>query len=290
METHVETNRQVVLRAGAKKRQSAFDPVDNSHKGKLCWLQIDKLHIPVEGELGYQREEIPGHASKIAAEFNWWFFQTIVVVQRKDLNNRLEVAEGGHRVRSTRLRGDISEVPAIVHPVETAAEAATIFTTINDQRRAIAFDSAHKAGVIAEDPTHLRVKEAFEAINSTAQLFKAKKALMTYCRKTADYKVLLELIPLLREIGYLPTERRSAPIGSYLFKGLMHLELAYRKECGHSLTEPRWTKKILKLGNDMLNDFSTLTVTKTHKAPQFARILQKRINVRPNPLSGDSDD
>jgi hypothetical protein len=288
METHIESNRQVVVRAAGKKRQPAFDPVDDSHKGKLLWLPVSKLNIPVEGELGYQREEIPGHASKIAAEFDWWFFQIVVVVQRNDLGGRLEVAEAGHRVRAARLRGDIPEVPAIIHVVDTAAEAATIFTTINDQRRAMAFEAAHKAGCIAEDPTHLRVKEAFSAINSTAQLFAAKKSLVPYCGKTANYRVLLEMIPLLREIGYLPTNRKSAPIGSFLFKGLMHLELAYRREAGGSLTEPKWTKKLLAIGSDKLNDFSTMTDNR--HAPQFARILQNRIRLRPNPFGREQPD
>jgi len=288
METHIESNRQVVVRAGGKKRQPAFDPVDDSHKGKLLWLPISKLSIPVEGELGYQREEIPGHASKIAAEFDWWFFQVLVAVQRNDLGGRLEVAEGGHRVRAARLRGDIPEVPVIVHVVGSAAEAATTFTKINAARRAMAFEAAHKAGVIGEEPTHLRVKEVFSAINSTARLFIAKKQLVMYCRKASDYKVLTEMIPLFREIGYLPSKRRSAPISSFLLKGLVHLELAYRKKTGHSLTEPKWQKKILAIGNDRLNDFSNMT--ENRHAPQFARILQNKIHARPNPFGKDDSD
>lgn len=272
-------------RGTGKRRQPAFDPIDNSHKGKLLWLPVSKLNIPVEGELGYQREEIPGHASKIATQFDWWFFQVVVVVQRNDLGGRLEVAEGGHRVRAARLRGDVLELPAIVHAVEAAAEAATIFTTINEQRRAVKFEAAHKAGVIAEDPTHLRVQEAFAAINSTASLFRSKKSLVTYCRKTSDHKVLQEMIPLFREIGYLPTNRKSPPVGSFLFKGLMHLELAFRKEVGGSLTEPKWTKKTLAVGSDLLNDFSKQR--ENRHPPQFARILQDRINLRPNPFASE---
>lgn len=264
----------------SKKYRPAFRTLNNNHKGKYSDIAVSKLTIPCQGEDGYQREAVPGHASKIAAEFDWRLFGALDVVKRQDMGGRLEVADGGNRLRAAMLRGDVPDVPCIVHIANSKEEAAAIFTGINVNRRAISFAPLHKAMLMAQDHVHLLAQRAWDDLNAGSVIFEPMKPLVKFCRKKNEHEAMQRMIPVFRELSAsFPRVRISADF----FKGLVTLEAAIAPG---SLNHPKWIKKMKSVGLDKLTDFAGVGAHKSRHPRLFAEVLadRQRINYRPNPF------
>jgi hypothetical protein len=266
----------------ARKHRAKFAALDNGRKGTLAWLAVKDLVIPDSGKEGYQREAVAGHASYIAANFDWRLFGVIDIVKRVDLGGRLEVSDGGNRLRAARVRGDVAEVPCIIHIANTIEEAAAIFTGINVHRRAIAFAPLHKAMLLAQDRTHQLAQQAWDQLNLNGKIFEPMKPLVKFCRKTNEHEAVLRVIPVLRELAFAsPKERISADF----FKGLITLEIQLAPH-GISVADPKYVRRMKKLGLRTLTDFAGLGLVFGRHPLMFARVLagRDRLNLRPNPL------
>jgi hypothetical protein len=266
----------------AKKSRIKFEVLDDTRKGTLLYIAVEDLVVPDQGELGYQRQAIAGHAAYIAANFDWRLFGAIIVVRRLDLDGRLEVPDGGNRLHAVRMRGDIASVPCIVHVTNTVEEAAAIFTGINVYRRSIAFPSLHKAMLLAQDRTHQLAQEALDQLNLNGNIFKSAKSILKFCRKSNKHEAMFRVIPTLRELAFtFPKERISVDF----FKGLVTLEIKLAPQ-GLSVCEPRYVRKMKKLGLQTLTDFAGLGVVFGRHPLMFAKVLAspQRLNIRPNPF------
>ena len=270
------------LPATTKKHQPQFAPLDKRHKGKLDWIAVKELTIPDQGDLGYQREAVPGHSTKIAAEFDWRLFGVIDVVKRNDLGGRLEVADGGNRVRAVKIRTDIPEVPCIIHEANSNQEAATIFTGININRKAISFAPLHKAMLIAKDAKHQKAQIAWDKLNVNGSvIFEPMKPIVTFCKRPNEHEAMQRMIPVFQELKLaFPKDRITADF----FKGLVTLEILYAQH--GSLSEPRWVKKMKRLGLGRLTDFSGAQSASGRHPRLFAQILadKGRLNLKPFPF------
>jgi hypothetical protein len=244
----------------------------------MTWLAAKDLTIPNEGEsIGYQRDAIPSHVAKIAANFDWRWFGVLDVVKRTDLTGgRLQVADGGNRLRAVNMRGDIPEVPCIIHVANNVEEAASIFLGINVNRQNIAFEPLHKAKLIAKDETHMLAQSAWDKLNSKGKIFESKKSLVKFCKTPEAHAALTRMIPVLRDLALASKKRR---VSADFLKGLITLEIAMQP--GSSLGGLKYIKKMKSMDMDHLADFSTAP---TGRHPnKFAAILAHRLKVRPNP-------
>ena len=274
MTTRTENGREKTMDTDVKnvrKPRTNFTALDNRQKGKLLFIAVKDLVIPDHGEQGYQREAVTGHASRIAADFNWRLFGVLDVVKRLDLAGRLEVADGGNRLRAAKMRGDVSEVPCIVHTANTNAEAATIFTGININRRAISFAPLHKAMLLAQDHTHQLAQQAWDLLNKHGKIFEPMKPLLKFCRKEDEREAMLRIIPVMQELAM---EFPKTRITSDFFKGLITLEIQLMPH-NVSVCEPKYIKKMKALGLSKLTDFAGLVAIAGRNPMMYARELGK---------------
>jgi hypothetical protein len=263
------------------RQRQVFAALNNKHKGKLMEIAVHKLVIPDQGDEGYQREAVTGHSARIAANFDWRLFGVLDVVRRADYDGRLEVADGGNRLRAVLMRGDIAEVPCIVHIANSNEEAASIFTGINVNRRAISFAPLHKAMLLAQDEVHLLAQRAWDELNQNGHVvFEPMKPIVKFCRKENEHEALWRLLPVLRQLAFeFPRVRMSADF----FKGIVLLETAIAPA---TLSHPKWLKKMKQLGLSKLTDFAGVRATSGRHPALFAKILagRDRLNIRPNPF------
>jgi len=135
---------------------------------KYGWNKSSKMGIYMEIpkndlalDLSYQREEVSiGKVRDLAANFMWAAFGTLIVVLRQ--SGEMLVADGGHRLRSTLLRDDIDVLPCIVNEVNSLAEEAKIFETINRFRTGVNPVQLHKAQVVQEKEIPMIAKDLVE--------------------------------------------------------------------------------------------------------------------------------
>jgi len=264
-----------------RKPRANFAALNNRHKGKLLWLDVKDLIIPDQGQEGYQREAVTGHASKIAANFDWRLFGVLDVVKRSDLGGRLEVADGGNRLRAVKIRNDIAEVPCIVHNANNNEEAASIFTGININRKAISFNPLHKAMLLARDETHQKAQQVWDDLNISGPIiFEPMKPIVKFCRKPHEHEAMLRMVPVLRLLSSaFPRTRITADF----FKGLVTLEMMMAPR---SLSDQKWIRKMKALGLEKLTDFAGAGATSGRHPRLFAEVLagRQRLNIRPSPF------
>lgn len=95
-----------------------------AQQGKYRDLPIDSLVV----DLVYQRSEKDINElniRRIAREFDWMAFGTIIVAERDD--GLFYVVDGQHRVEALRRRQDIDSVPSMVYPSIGSAQEALSF-------------------------------------------------------------------------------------------------------------------------------------------------------------------
>lgn len=86
---------------------------------------------------------------KIAMFWNWDLCQPLVVARRD--NGDLFVIDGQHRLAAANLRGDISQLPAVVVSYADPKDEAASFVHLNQQRRPLTKIDVFKAAVASGD-------------------------------------------------------------------------------------------------------------------------------------------
>lgn len=264
-----------------------YQPVPADRWGEPKWVYVAKLVIPVDGEDGYQRGEVEGHADKIAANFDPRLVGSLTVVMRRDLKNEMQVADGGNRLRAALKRGDIDKLPAYVIEVHTPAEAAAVFAHINTWRRNVLTQALHKAEVIAENPHNLRAQEILDQFDRHGVKFMGLGMLVSFCKKDESYEAVARLHPLMIAIGQ---QTKKNLFSTNMLKAMIRLELDMQEKTKSSLMDKKWVKRIQEFiathNANVLAEFSDVEYrSRGNNAISLARVLCKRLNIRPNPYT-----
>lgn len=87
---------------------------------------------------------------EIAATWDWGLCQLLVVSQRADAG--LFIVDGQHRWMAARLRGDILDLPCVIHRYASVAEEAESFVRLNRRRKPIAALELFRAELASGNP------------------------------------------------------------------------------------------------------------------------------------------
>lgn len=123
-------------------------------QGEFC--QVHKNELLIDG--AYQRDQVSkAKVMQIARTWDWLLFGTLSIVQRA--TNELCVFDGGHRVRASFYRDDITTLPAMVHAIDDIAEEARAFVAKNTLVSAVSAMDRYKASITAGEDVARAVSE-----------------------------------------------------------------------------------------------------------------------------------
>jgi hypothetical protein len=234
-----------------------FNPVFTKEWGKSSWVSVRNLVIPAGAEEdAYQRAARDSVVRQIAENLDLRAFGVITVVKRCDLNEELQVGDGGHRVRAILLRNKespranitISRLPAYVVEAHSPAEAASIFDKINTHRSALKFPEKHKARRIAGIALDVATHAYHQQLTEGGVEFDSGEALNSIWKKQLNAEAAQRLLPVFVQLAEeSPTTWR---LTGKTFKVLVRLERSLTPES--SLLEPKNLKKLLATGLDQI--------------------------------------
>ncbi|PKB19639.1 ParB-like nuclease family protein [Novosphingobium kunmingense] len=124
----------------------------------LQYLLPQQLQIDAEYQRSLDTSSSQALVRKIAQHWNWDLCQPLVVARREA--GDLFVIDGQHRLAAARLRGDISQLPAVVVQYASAADEAASFVHLNQQRRPLGKLDIFKAAVASGDREAIQISEA----------------------------------------------------------------------------------------------------------------------------------
>ncbi|MGN6270903.1 MAG: DUF6551 family protein [Sphingomonas sp.] len=127
-------------------------------KGHRPVLQFCRLH-ELNVDHSYQRSIANGTSRtrirRIAREWDWDLCQTLVVSRRPD--DSLWIVDGQHRQAGATLRGDIYDLPCLIHTYPGVAEEAAHFVALNQSRRPLSAMDMFNAAIASGDRAALSV-------------------------------------------------------------------------------------------------------------------------------------
>lgn len=136
----------------------------NPPLGNMPALQY-LLPAQLKVDSAYQRSLDTGPSQtlirKIAMYWNWDLCQPLVVSRRD--NGDLYVIDGQHRLEAAKMRGDITQLPAVVVSYGSAADEAASFVHLNQQRRPLTKLDVFKAAVASGDVEACAILDAMMA-------------------------------------------------------------------------------------------------------------------------------
>ena len=119
------------------------------------WIPIDKLKV----DMRVQRELQETHVDKLQKKFDPAAFGRISVSPRED--GYYYVQDGQHRVALAKAIG-LTEVPCIVHSLESLRDEGRAFIKINENSAKITGVDKYRIGVASEVVEYLRIKECVD--------------------------------------------------------------------------------------------------------------------------------
>ena len=119
------------------------------------WIPIDKLKVDIR----VQRELQETHVDKLQKKFDPAAFGRISVSPRED--GYYYVQDGQHRVALAKAVG-LTEVPCIVHSLESLRDEGRAFIKINENSAKITGVDKYRIGVASEVVEYLRIKECVD--------------------------------------------------------------------------------------------------------------------------------
>jgi hypothetical protein len=129
---------------------------------RLEWLAIDLLDV----DRRYQRQMGEGnwkHVNRILREWNWLYYQPIVVAP-KDGGQGFVVVDGQHRLEAARKHPLIDRLPCYIVEAVDVAQQARAFVALNARRIGVTrlqrFWAAHAAGEATAKRIHRICSEA----------------------------------------------------------------------------------------------------------------------------------
>jgi len=126
--------------------------LDPGTRGRYSYVPIKELKVDLQLDGGYQRDpspELTRRFEKIAREFRYMKLGSLSVMQRT--NGDKYIVDGQQRWRAALMRGDIKELPCMIHPSTGRSSEAIIFYALNVFRSSVAavskFIAAERAGM-----------------------------------------------------------------------------------------------------------------------------------------------
>jgi hypothetical protein len=269
--------------ASRRFKPNAIDPRE---WGKLEWIPVRDLSVPDNGgPEDYQRKQ---HAlvEKIGANFKPSAFGALIVVRRKDQEDRLEVADGGNRLRAVMLRNQhatnrpniaIAKLPAYVVTVNSAAEAAEVFDWVNTLRKSLLFPEAHNARLIAENEHNVATQKYRDELHEQGVEFYAHELLDRLYRSTGSREILKSLRPLFVKIAQA---HRTHPLSRTVMSVLVRIERDLQPEA--SLTSDKYSKILVDRGYEKLDELLRgFGRSDKLNDDDLAKCLQRSLRIRP---------
>lgn len=215
-----------------------------NNPGELCY--VDKRELNVDHD--YQRNaRYKNKILNIARNWNWMSLAALVVARRSD--GQLWVVDGQHRLIAAGQRSDVKTLPCIIHDVTDVKKEAAAFLETNAGRKPILSADKHKAALMAGDDTAIRVQGLFDMggkhIAHTSTTANGIKCIGLMNRLVANnYDELLRIWPLICDLT------QDKYCNERIVDGLVYIEK--NMPAGRSLTDSRWTKRLLSVGSDEL--------------------------------------
>lgn len=253
---HVITNQEVNSRTGKTKvQQYGWELKDKP--GDLVWLNKSELHV----DHSYQRSAKNIRVLHIAAKWSWLACGVIVVAKREN-EQRFYVVDGQHRVLAALKRSDIERLPCLVFRTESAKEEAAGFYDANTGRRLPTGLEKWKAQLMRGDATTVFVDALIRSsgrvagnANGGSGEVRCLSSLLRLAE--TDRERLGRMWPLVADVC------KGQTLHERVLEGLLWLEA--RMPEGQSLTDKRWRERVTRIG------FSGLLESAQRAATFYAR-------------------
>lgn len=207
--------------------------------GELVWLSKSELLV----DHSYQRKAKHTRVLHIAQKWSWLACGVIVVAKRED-EQRFYVVDGQHRVLAALKRSDIDRLPCLVFKTESAKEEAAGFYDANTGRRLPTSLEKWKAQLMRGDATTTFVDALIRQAGRVASNATGPgdvRCLTALLRAAdSDREMLGRMWPLVVEVC------QGQAVHERVFEGLLWLEA--RLPEGQSLTDKRWRERVTRVG------------------------------------------
>ena len=120
-----------------------------------AWIPVDKLKVDIR----VQRELQDTHVTRLQRKFDPAAFGRLSVSPRED--GYYYVQDGQHRLALAKAVG-LTEVPCIIHSLESLRDEGRAFIKINENSAKISGIDKYRIGVASEVVEYLRVKECVD--------------------------------------------------------------------------------------------------------------------------------
>jgi|SRR5579872_1490985 len=209
--------------------------------GELEWIAKEDLTVDHK----YQRAANDAKCLQIAKTFNWPAFGVLIVARR---GHKLLIVDGQHRWLGVRRRSDVSEVPCIVFESAGVVGEAQTFVDAQTLRKPVCAADKFKALLVSKDKIALGVQALFEGTGRRVDKFSSATtvscvALLLKLQGT-NPDVLAKVWPLVLRLC------EGAPLTDRVLAAVVYVE-AHLPD-GISLTDEKWTKRLLKVGVEMV--------------------------------------
>jgi len=245
------TSNEVNSRTGTSKvKQYGWELKDKP--GDLVWLSKGELTV----DHTYQRKAQHKRVLNIAQKWSWLACGVIVVAKREN-EQRFYVVDGQHRVLAAMKRNDIDRMPCLVFKTESAKEEAAGFYDTNTGRRLPTSLEKWKAQLMRGDETTTFVDslihQAGRVASGTTGAGEVRCLTAMLRAADRDRELLGRMWPLVTEVCQGKTMHER------IFEGLLYLE--ERLPEGQSLTERRWRERVARVGFTGLLDAAQRAAT-----------------------------
>jgi len=207
--------------------------------GELTWLDKNELLV----DHSYQRNA--NHRRVLHIAQNWsWLACGVIVVAKRENEQRFYVVDGQHRALAALKRSDIERLPCLMFKTESEKEEAAGFYDANTGRKLPTMLEKWRAQLMRGDANTTFVdsliRQAGRVADDTSGPGGVRCLTAMLTAANADREMLSRMWPLVVEVC------QGQAIHGRVFEGLMWLE-AHLPE-GQSLTDKRWRERVTRVG------------------------------------------
>jgi len=232
-----------------KSQMSTADKIERFHWKELGdpgeFKMIPKGDLRIDHK--YQRDANVPKAKRLASKLDWRGFGVLIVMRRA--SGVLYVVEGQHRKLAADLRDDINHVPCLVFDSTGATAEAPVFILTNTERKPVTAVAKFKALLVAKSPAAISVHALVEKTGRTVGSntgpgsIACVKLLVDYF-EAGEGSIITRLWPILIDLC------EGRPFHDRLVQSLVYIEKNLPE--GESLTDSRWSERLLKIGGAQL--------------------------------------
>lgn len=228
--------------------------------GRYAWKIVDERGVTIDLEvkdlmvdLAYQRPSDSKQAeAKILAIASEWSWVACGALRIGEYRGKYHVMDGKHRALGARRRGDIETLPCVVFKVQGIHEEADAFIRTNTMRRGMSGVDKHRAKVIRGDEDSKMIQRLIEdsgrapSMHSSATSVRCIGMMERWIAVNRD--VFARVWPLIVRIC------DGHPLHERILSGICYLENRMAdSDCG-SISDPRWSQRLKKIGYKDLLD------------------------------------